>query len=31
MDALTPKPIELERLLVALDTVLSGAPSSMGV
>ncbi len=31
MDALTPKPIELERLLGALDTVLSGAPSSLGV
>ena len=31
MDALTPKPIELERLLGALDTVLSGAPSSMGL
>ena len=27
MDALTPKPIELERLLSALDTVLAGAPS----
>lgn len=31
MDAMTPKPIELERLLGALDTVLSGAPSSLGV
>lgn len=30
MDALTPKPIELERLLAALDTVLAGAPSSPG-
>lgn len=30
MDALTPKPIELERLLSALDTALSGAPSSLG-
>lgn len=28
MDALTPKPIELERLLGALDMVLAGAPSS---
>ncbi len=28
MDALTPKPIELERLLSALDTVLTGAASS---
>jgi PAS domain S-box-containing protein len=27
MDALTPKPIELERLLGALDMVLTGAPS----
>ena len=29
MDALTPKPIELERLLGALDTVLTGASSSL--
>ncbi|MDP1874626.1 ATP-binding protein [Phenylobacterium sp.] len=28
MDALTPKPIELERLLGALDMLLAGAPSS---